>query len=406
MKKVYHRSEKISYISLILLASFSALVVFVVSTITNRTESYESWWKNPEGLSDVQRRMIDASEQTALAFDTIHCTRVDRGHRMLDIHDPADSGMLGPSMSLVTTLPGHLDAKLTSVNPNFAAVVARLLLDAGAKPGDKVAIGVTGSFPALNIAVYCAAESLELEPIIVSSAAASQFGANEPDLMWPDMEKLLFDEGIFRTRSKQISLGGFFDRAGDMSDDTRNLLVQSVKRSGIDIMDSQNDQDAISRRMNLYGSAANGELDSYVAYINVGGGEASVAGTIGNDAIGEGLIWPRELRSIRLRVNDDAKVDCCATRFLDQGVPVINMINVVRMAKKFGMPVASQTINPVGQGNMYSNGVSVRLLALLGIAAILAATWATARPPVTWLPKSWVKYLPAGMREMKTEEMV
>jgi poly-gamma-glutamate system protein len=401
MKKVYHRSEKISYISLILLASFSALVVFVVSTITNRTESYESWWENPDGLSDAQRRMIDASEQTALAFGTIHCTRVERGHRMLDIHDPADTGMLGPSMSLVTTLPGHLDAKLTSINPNFAAVVARLLLDAGAKPGQKVAIGVTGSFPALNIAVYCAAESLELEPIIVSSAAASQFGANEPDLMWPDMEKLLFDEGIFRTRSKQISLGGFLDRAGDMSDDTRNLLVQSVKRSGIDLMDSQNDQDAISRRMNLYGSAANGELDSYVAYINVGGGEASVGGTIGNDAIGEGLIWPRKLRSIRARVNDPAKVDCCATRFLEQGVPVINMVNVVRMAKQFGMPVASQTINPVGQGSMYSDGVSVRLLALLGILAILAATWATARPPVTWLPKSWVKRLPADMRNMK-----
>ena len=72
--------------------------------------------------------MLEASERAELAFDAIHCHRVILGHPMLDIHDPADTGMIGPSMSLVTSLPGHLKAKQTSVNPNFAAVAMRLLL--------------------------------------------------------------------------------------------------------------------------------------------------------------------------------------------------------------------------------------------------------------------------------------
>lgn len=406
MKKVYHRPEQISLVSLATLATFSSLVVFLVANLASHSGSMIDWWAHAERLTDDQRRMIDAAEQASLAFDTIHCTRVNRGHRLLDIHDPADTGMLGPSMSLVTTLPGHLDAKQTSVNPNFAAVATRLLLDAGAQPGDPVAIGCTGSFPALNIAVYCAAESLGLKPVVVSSAASSQFGANQPDLMWPDMEKLLFDEGIIQTRSRKISLGGFRDRAADMSDQTRTLLADSVDRSGIELMDSQDDEDAINRRMNLYGSVARGDFERYVAYINVGGGDASVAGTVGNDAIGEGLIAASRIDSIRDRVADPSSVDCVATRFLDRGVPVINMINVVRLARKYDLPIASSEANPVGQGNVYTRGGLVRIVSLMGIIAILLATWVMVRPPVTWLPQNWLDRLPPEAKSVATEAMV
>lgn len=189
---------------------------------------------------------------------------------------------------MVTSLPGHLDAKQTSVNPNFAAVAVRLLIDAGVRPGDRIAIGCTGSLPALNIAVYAAAEALELRPTIISSAASSQFGANEPDLMWPDMEKLLNEEGIFHHRSLMISRGGFRDRCAGMSEDTLQILEASITRSGRPLMDSLDDVDAIQRRMLAYAQAV--EDDHFAAYVNVGGGDASVGGTIGNDILGEGVL--------------------------------------------------------------------------------------------------------------------
>ena len=43
------------------------------------------------------------------------------------------------------------------------------------KKGDAVAIGYSGSFPALNICVMAAVETLQLEPIGIASASASQW---------------------------------------------------------------------------------------------------------------------------------------------------------------------------------------------------------------------------------------
>lgn len=404
MKKLYYRSQKISSTSLLSLAVMSVAVVIAVQQVPSRWGVLErlvgSTWRIP----DLEDRMLRASKQADNAFRAIHDKRTELGHRMLAIHDPANTGMVGASMSLVTSLPGHLDAKLTSVNPNFAAVAVRLLVDAGVRPGDRIAIGCTGSFPALNIAVYSAAEAMDLRPVIVSSAASSQFGANEPDLMWPDMEKMLFDQGIFHHRSEMVSRGGFQDRAAGMSDQTRELLEASIRRSDFPLMDSTSDDDAIRRRMMVYSQAVQDE--TFAAYVNVGGGDASIGGTLGNDVLGEGVIRPlskldpRRLlgldrTSIRTRKAGVATVedptgesasavatDCVATRFLASGVPVINMINVVKLAKQYGLPVQSPEKILPGEGGVYVIADTRRPLALVGILLILSVTFLVVRPPL------------------------
>ncbi|MBB3204835.1 poly-gamma-glutamate system protein [Rhodopirellula rubra] len=403
MKKLYYRPQKISSASLLFLAVLSIAVVIAIRNMPSRWASLENLAGTAMRIPDVEDRMLLASEQAADAFDAIHCERVVRGHRMLDIHDPADTGMVGPSMSLVTSLPGHLEAKLTSVNPNFAAVAMRLLIEAGVRPGDRIAIGCTGSFPALNIAVYSAAEAMDLRPVIISSAASSQFGANSPDLMWPDMEKLLFEQGIINHRSEMVSRGGFQDRAAGMSDDTREILEASITRSGLPLMDSASDDDAIERRMMIYSQAV--EDETYAAYINVGGGDASVGGTVGNDVLGEGVIrpmssfHPRNLlglnsvaaatRTTGVATDVDptgeasaaTATDCVAARFLASGVPVINMINAVKLAKQYGLPVASTEIIHPGEGGVYVIADMRRPLAVAGIVFILLATLLVVRPP-------------------------
>ena len=55
------------------------------------------------------------------------------------------------------TNTGSLEAKRTTLNPNWAAVVVQLLFDAGVERGGTIAIGVSGSFPALNLAAFSAA---------------------------------------------------------------------------------------------------------------------------------------------------------------------------------------------------------------------------------------------------------
>ncbi len=115
--------------------------------------------------------------------------------------DPAQTGLIGELLSPLTTNPGHLPAKQTSANPNFSAVIIHLLKRAGVKEGDKVAVGFSGSFPALNICVLAAIDTLKADPIVISSAGSSQWGANHPDFMWPDMEKLLHEKHVFPYRS-------------------------------------------------------------------------------------------------------------------------------------------------------------------------------------------------------------
>jgi poly-gamma-glutamate system protein len=319
--------------------------------------------------------MLRAAQRTDAGFKAIRQQREWLGHRMLKIHDPAGTGMLGPSMSTVTTLPGHLDAKQTSVNPNFAAVVVKYLLALEAQPGDCVAVGCTGSFPALNIAVLAAAETLDLRVVMVSSVASSQFGANHPEFMWPDMERLLADLGVVESRSTCISLGGFRDNAVGMTDATRAGLEQAVARSGISRIEPGENENPIDARLKKYTAAA--PLNEFVAFINVGGGFLSVGGTKGNDQLGGGLIYPS-------RFTQTEAIDSVAHRFLAAGVPLINMVDVVRLAKLHGLPIASTDPIAVGTGKVFRSQRYRRTFSLVAILLIIAQVYLVMRPPTWW----------------------
>jgi len=368
MKSLYYRSQKISSASLVLVAIASIATIAAVELF-------------PQQNSESRRTLMSLSAQQAdAAFHVIHAHRVRAGHRMLRGQDPARTGMIGPSMSLVTSLPGHLDAKRTSANPNFAAVAVHYLLAAGAQPGDEVAIGCTGSFPAINIAVLSAAETMGLKARLVSSVASSQYGANHPELTWPEMERLLVDEGIIHTRSSAVSRGGFRDMAAGMTDDTREVLDSAIARSGLSMLVCDSLSDSIDRRMAIFADPV-GTLDRYAAYVNIGGGSASVGGTAGNDQLGRGLVLPAQHHRTQ------NPVDSVASRFLADGVPVINMIEVVAMAQEHGLPIAPIERPAVGQGGVYLSPQYHKSLASGGIVFILMLMTCVVRPPL-WLSTS------------------
>ena len=66
---------------------------------------------------------------------------------------------------------------------------------------------MTGSMPGANIAVLTACKSLGLYPVTISSVGASQWGANQIDFTWLDMEKILFDREIIPSQSVAASIG-------------------------------------------------------------------------------------------------------------------------------------------------------------------------------------------------------
>ena len=80
-------------------------------------------------------------------------------------NDPSGSGLIGLPFSRLTSSIGNLEAKQRTVNPNFAAVAVQLLRKAGVEEGDVIAIGYSGSFPALNLAGQYHRPSFLLHPL-------------------------------------------------------------------------------------------------------------------------------------------------------------------------------------------------------------------------------------------------
>jgi len=189
--------------------------------------------KKYDGYESVKR---EAAQKADAAISVTGEKRTELNHPWSEQLDPARTMLIGPSMSNVTTQVGHLDAKQTSINPNFAAVVVEMLVEAGVKKGDRVALGCTGSFPGLDISAYTAIEAMGLRPPIISSTTSSQYGANHPDLMWPDMEKLLFDKGLIQNSSIATSIGGVGDRGVGMSDESIALLLEVIRRNEVSLL--------------------------------------------------------------------------------------------------------------------------------------------------------------------------
>jgi poly-gamma-glutamate system protein len=282
-------------------------------------------------------------EAANLALKAMNAIREERLRRDIPIDpgsDPAGSGLIGNFMSPVTSHPGDLDSKQTSVNPNFAAVIVDLLKRARVDKGDYVAISLTGSFPAINICVYSAVTALELKPVIVSSAASSQWGANEPAFLWIDMEQHLFSHKIFPFRSAAVSMGGSDDRGSELPEQGRKLILDAVKRNRLEILRSPGLAGSIDDRMEIYFSHTPPRV-----LINVGGGVAS-AGVRSSRV----LLKPGLLTSLSGEIKDDSVIN----RFLnDEKIPVIHIENVRQLARSYGLTVNPHYLQKVGEGELY-----------------------------------------------------
>jgi poly-gamma-glutamate system protein len=277
--------------------------------------------------------------------------------------DPAETGLIGAQMSAVTSVPGHLPSKHVSTNPNFAAVIVDMLTRAGVQAGDHVAVGCSGSFPALNVAVYSAIATLGAKPVVISSAGASQFGANLPRFLWIDMERTLIEKGLIPKdfRSVACSIGGQEDLGLNMSDEARRLVLQAIKdRNKLKLVQSRTYEEAIADRMQIYSRHAGGE---YACYVNVGGGTISVGRTLGKKLYDPGLNLRPSRRALQ--------VDSIMSRFARDGVPVVHLVQIEQLGVDYGLTPPEGPETPARQGIVFERTARSRLLALGVLIVIL-----------------------------------
>lgn len=254
-----------------------------------------------------------------------HATKQQAVEMALQAQSIIGKRISGPEYTMITTTLGQADAKRLSLHPDFAAVIVDLLIQAKVGKGDRVAVNLSGSFPALNIAALAAVQALGAEPVITSSVGASSWGATDPDFTWLDMEKTLAEAHLWPWRSAAVSIGGVGDRGGGLSNEGLDLARLAIERSGVHPLHAKNLDEAIVNRLDIYRQNT-GRLPS--ALLNVGGNHV-IFGHAGHKApLKEGLTEGFHL----YRINDGL-----ALPFVKNGLPVVHILNVNRMAAKYGI---------------------------------------------------------------------
>lgn len=360
MKKIYWRPRSVSRTALMLIGVVSIIGLFAV-------ERLKVFVDRPYLVEKTA-----AANLAADAMEKIKEQRLLLGPPLDSSTDVAQSGLLGLPNSIVTSVHGEIGAKQTSINPNFAGVVVDMLKQAGAQRGDVVAVGVSGSFPALNICTYAAIETLELEPLVIASASASEWGANVPDLLWIDMERILAEAGIFKTRCLAASLGGHDDNGKGLTEEGIAKVRKAIDSNGLPLIEVEDFTANVEDRLKRYRDGSRGR--PIRCYINVGGGTISVGSSVGKVLFRPGL----NLRPPG-RVKD---LDGVMPRLINEGVPCIHLVNVVQMAERYQMPIAPITIPEAGVGDVFRGLDYDRRKVIATLALILASLYGFIRSDI------------------------
>ncbi|NTV83158.1 MAG: poly-gamma-glutamate system protein [Bacteroidales bacterium] len=299
------------------------------------------------GKMDVKQDYYDEKLQAAklsqAAENYLKEYRLENSVFVDDVNDPNQTALIGQEYSLITTDQGNIESKLSATNPNFAAVIVQLLKEAGLKEDDPVAIAFSGSFPGLNISVIAAVETLELQPIIITSVGASNFGANDPYFTWLDMESLLNKGGVFHHKSVAASIGGGNDIGRGLSPEGRELIIKAIERNGVEYINEKHLENSIARRMEIYDKHSGGK--PVKAFINVGGGIASLGNTINGQLIPSGLTEHLPMSNFPLHG--------VIIQMGRKGVPIIHLLNIDQLLAKYGLPSNPVPLPDPGDGGIF-----------------------------------------------------
>jgi len=286
-----------------------------------------------------------------------------------EVNDPDRTLLVGQKHTLITSTEGNHQAKLATINPNVAAMMVQMLREAGVEPGDRVAASLTGSFPGLNLAFCAACVELQLRPTVVTSVSSSWYGANDPDFTWLDMERALAEAGEIGFRSVAASLGGADDRGRSLPPEGRELLRRAVERNGVELIHAPDVESAIAERLRIYNRELGEAVGGYAAYVNVGGGVASLG-------------HPENAKLVPLGVSRHLPALNWPARgvihaFSDEGVPLVNFKYSPRrfsaLLADYGLPWRFDTVPAAGTGEIFvTERYNLRIVALAVLLMAIA----------------------------------
>ena len=324
--------------STLLILSVIAVVAFIISlnsTIIEVSSSYDT--------------KVKAASLMKKSMNILKSNRMVSSVFIADENDPNETGLVGSPFSLITTDEGDLDAKLTTLDPNFSAGMVELMVQIGIEKNDTVAVLLTGSMPGGNIAVLTGLKALGAYPVVITSVGASQWGANHIDFTWLDMEKILSEKDLIPNRSIAASIGGRNDMGRLLSPEGRNIITENIAVHGLPLIKKSRLADNISHRMKIFKNIA--KIDNYSAMINVGGGVASLGTSFNSKLLPAGIVNRSDVQNVSLQ---DGGIEGVLSKFSKNDIPVLHVLNIKSLTEKLGMPFAPIPVPEIGVGNLYA----------------------------------------------------
>jgi poly-gamma-glutamate system protein len=332
MKKLIWKPSTVSWQIHLVIAIMAVIGLVIV-------ESFKVNVKQP-----YYREKVLAARYMMKGMEILKQYRIQKIGPINKVIDPMRSGLIGVLTTPITSTTVDIDSKLTSLNPNWAAVVVSMLKEAKVKNGSTVAVSLTGSFPAMNLAVFSAAKALNLRLIIITSVSASTWGANIPGFTWLDMESQLYEKRFTSYRSIAASLGGVQDNALGMSEQGKTILRTTIQKYNIRLLEFDDMRRSINARMDLYYDQA--KDTQIAAYINVGGGTVAIGSFIGKMRYKSGLNLKPSQKAMR--------IESVMSRFARNNVPILNINYLKTLAQNYKIPIGPKKIPKIGQGEIYN----------------------------------------------------
>ena len=324
------KTSTLIYLSFLSLICFSLIMRFTIIEIS----------------PDYDEKII-AANLMSQSMELLKKTRLEKSV-FIDIeNDPNETGIVGSPFSLITTDEGDLDAKLTTLDPNFSAAMVHLMKIINLTKGDTVAILLTGSMPGANIAILTACKAIGVNPVVISSLGASQWGANQVDFTWLDMESIVFKNKYITNLSVAASIGGRNDIGRLLSPKGRQIIIDNISKYNMPIIKNSKLQDNIDERMSIFSNYL--DLNKYDAFINVGGGVASLGTSFNLKLLPPGVISRSDIVSI----SSPGGIEGVLSRFGMLNVPILHILNIRSLTESLDMPFAPIPHPEIGAGNLY-----------------------------------------------------
>lgn len=328
---------------------YGVIILCAGLLLVERTKSIE--------LNPYYEDQIQAARLMKECLEAIKEARMEMGIHIKTELDPNQTGIIGEEYTEITTTLGNLQAKRTSTNPAFAALLIKYFKQANLREGDAVAIGASGSFPALILATLCAAKVLNIKPLLIYSIGASEYGANIPEFTFVPMLAYLKEKKLLPYSLLAISLGGDMDQAkGMFYSDSREIMQKIAEESGATFILSEDIVENIQKRMQLYALAAGKQ--GIKAFVNIGGATPNYGNTVASITYPNGLVINGPKAS-------DHPERGLIFEYQSRGIPIIHLLNIRDLALKEGLPIDPVPLPALVEGGVYRQVIYNKFIIIL-----------------------------------------